>query len=88
MIGETFDSVCQIAHTLFGILCVVLAAYLFGSPLGGWSALFIWSVVKEFWYDINYESPSDSGGWLGSLKDFGFYNLGAAIGYVTTLMHA
>jgi hypothetical protein len=87
MIGETFNSVCQIAHTLFGILCVLLASYFFDAPFCGFGVLLVWSIAKEFWYDIKYEAPDISGGWVGSLEDFGFYNLGGSVGLILAVLH-
>lgn len=88
MIGETFDSVCQIAHTLAGTLIVVLAAYFFGAPLAGVGLMLAWAIPKEFWYDLRYEPAAISGGLDGSATDFGFYCLGGGIGYGLAWLHS
>lgn len=87
MIGETFNSVCQIAHTLAGALIVVLAAFLFHDPLFGVIFAIVWAGLKEFWYDLAYEPLAISGGLAGSWEDFAFYLVGAGLGYGVAWLH-
>ncbi|HYT41502.1 MAG TPA: hypothetical protein VEP90_04105 [Methylomirabilota bacterium] len=83
----TFESVSQTAHALFGMLCVVVAAYFFSKPGYGATVVFIWSVGKEFWYDTNYEPPDISGGFWGDIRDFIWYNVGSTMGYGVWWLH-
>lgn len=76
-----YDQIGQVAHTLAGILVVLGPNALFGSRfMWAWVlALIIFAAVKEFWYDVNYESSDERGnGW----EDFGFYIIGEVIGLV------
>ncbi|HYT43509.1 MAG TPA: hypothetical protein VEP90_14315 [Methylomirabilota bacterium] len=86
-IDNAFEMTAQFAHALFGVLCVVITAYLFNNPYYGYSVLFIWALGKEFWYDPNYETPEISGGWAGNVRDFMWYNVGAALGYGVWWLH-
>lgn len=46
------------------------------------------AAVKEFWYDLRYETDdaAGSGGVTGSIEDFSFYCLGLLIAVILTLL--
>ena len=79
---KEFDFVCQNAHMLFGAIVVIVWGYFFGPHDVLWAALAfsVYAAGKEFWYDMKYETPADSGGIAGSLKDFCYYNIGGVAG--------
>lgn len=71
----SFDTVSQSAH-FFSAAFVVHVFH--GNP---WAiaAVVVACAVKEFWYDYKYESAEVRG---SSLKDFVFYMIGAAAGWL------
>jgi len=73
-------------------MCHVLLAYsmivTMGPPHKWWLVSFIslLSAVKEFWYDMHYETPEVSGGWKGGLLDFSFYQVGIILSLIRFLL--
>jgi hypothetical protein len=76
------------AHALAGYGVMLTAGYLKKGLLVHlivWFLLFVYTVVKEFWYDAKYEVPLQT--LEGSLTDFKWYHVGAAVGMaVITLL--
>jgi hypothetical protein len=75
--AEAFDY----AHAMTGAL-IVSWGCLLGSWHGAlWAALgtFLFGCWKEFWWDIHYETPALSGGYLGGLRDLAGYVVGSAL---------
>ena len=71
----------QIGHFL-GAYAAVLTLFVF--HVHYWlyiSAIGVttWAIIKEFWYDENYEDPTVRG---SSATDFTFYMIGLAIGII------
>jgi hypothetical protein len=87
-VNSAFETTSQIAHWLTGALVVVLFAWYFNKPGYGATLVFLWSVGKEFWWDMKYETADVSGGFWGSFRDFVFYNIGIAGGYGFWYLHA
>jgi hypothetical protein len=81
---KEFNSVSQIAHTLGGAFAMVCGSYLFGPwSLFDIAPLFVlYAGIKEFWYDVRYESKAVRG---SSLEDFLFYLFGMVIGIAIVL---
>ncbi len=65
----------QIGH-FFGAYSIVITAYMILGPHWFYVAiaLFLYAVVKEFWWDMVYELPKQT--WGDSIMDFVFYMLG------------
>lgn len=80
--AKDYDFVCQNAHMLFGAIVVITWAYFFGSDDVLWAgiAFSVYAAGKEFWYDVNYETPNVSGGTSGSMRDFCYYIVGVVAG--------
>ncbi len=76
----------QVGHSLGGY-AVITTSILFSMATGtGCVPTIIVTVlgvaaaaVKEFWYDMKFELPKQT--WTDSLMDFGFYMLGALVGW-------
>lgn len=93
MIDLSLDELAQGLHVALGALFVTFPlawvwthpvltdrglwwsdhAQVLGSGVGVFFAL-----VKEFWFDVHYEDPQTSGGYIGGLKDFVYYCVGIA----------
>ena len=74
LINPTYDQLAQYAH----FFSAFSAALLFG-----WYAIgvvVIYAVIKEFWFDLKYETPEVSGGFSGGMMDATFLILGAVCG--------
>jgi len=72
------DSVAQGLHVALGALFITLPvcwdwhmAQAKGTVIG-----LTYALLKEFWFDLRYESPETSGGFDGSFRDFCFYVVG------------
>ena len=78
MINLSMDNVTQGLHVALGALGVFLPvakAWSHGQLIGS-LVMIGFAVIKEFWFDINYETPETSGSWSGGLRDFSFYIVG------------
>lgn len=81
--NPTYDNLAQTAHALAGYAIVLTASQFGGKPPIVVGGLFVvYAAVKEFWFDIHYETPEVSGGWSGGVKDFAFYMVGLAAGLI------
>ena len=68
------------AHFFTG-LAAASWGFILGGQAGAAGALILVVLLaawKEFWWDIRYEPPQLSGGYLGGLRDFSGYLGGAA----------
>jgi hypothetical protein len=45
-----------------------------------------YAAIKEFIFDIKFETYETSGGWIGGLKDFSFYVVGLAAAWVVLIV--
>lgn len=79
----SYEFVCQAAHLFFAAFVMLASTRIFGATdrvvevtaaIGAIAA-----AVKEFWYDLHFESPETSGGFYGSNRDFAFYLLGLLV---------
>jgi hypothetical protein len=77
----TFNSVSQGLHTCLGTIAVLLPTLKDFPPWIGAVAILSYAAVKEFWFDVYYETPEQSGGRLGDVEDFSFYAIGVAAAY-------
>lgn len=80
MISLSSEELAQGLHAALGALFVLLPVAMgfhHGTMVGN-SAGILFSAVKEFWFDIHYETPETSGGLKGGIKDFSFYLAGMA----------
>lgn len=84
MITLSEKSVTQGLHTALGALFVFVpvAKHWPHTPWIGGVACLAWAIPKEFWFDIKFEDPHTSGGWVGGARDFAFYVVGAAAAYL------
>jgi hypothetical protein len=88
-ISYTADDLAQMGHVLAGMLIVLGGTFLLRRlpafiklrhfilfPAG---AAIIFAAIKEFWFDIHFETPATM---KSGLKDFSFYmiGVGAALG--------
>jgi len=78
---KEFDLVAQNAHVLAGALAVLGSIALWGpsSKLPATVMMIAFAAIKEFWYDQQYESPEVRG---SNLRDFTFYCVGIAFGWI------
>lgn len=70
-----FDWLAQKAHFLAGTTSVFLGYLLHqmrGALICG-GLLILFALIKEFWYDQNYEDPEERG---SNLRDFMYYFVG------------
>lgn len=75
--NPTYNQLAQAAHA--GVAAtLVLSAGLFGYQYWVTALIFGYGLVKEFWFDLDYERPEVSGGFVGGLIDFTFYCVGLA----------
>lgn len=75
----SFNFVCQMTHWSFAAFLTLTVARLAPSAIGAYIVLAICAAaIKEFWYDLKYETPDamGSGGIKGSIEDFTFYMIG------------
>jgi hypothetical protein len=86
MTNDQFDNmVAQIAHAS-AAYAVTVTFYVFGiSMIYPILSIVAFAALKEFWYDIKYESPEESGGVPGSIKDFIFYLLGLTLALLVVI---
>lgn len=66
------------AHALGGYAVMMTVGYLthsFTLRLIAWALLLLYTIVKEFWYDARYETPTQ--GFQGGLTDLKWYHVGA-----------
>jgi len=62
--NPTSDNLAQTAHALAGYGIALTAARFGTVPLLVVAGLFIaYAAIKEFWFDMHYETPEVSGGW-------------------------
>jgi hypothetical protein len=81
--NPTSDNLAQTAHALAGYGIALTAARFGTVPLLVVAGLFIaYAAIKEFWFDMHYETPEVSGGWSGGVKDFSFYMVGLVAGLI------
>ena len=77
------DAWAQASHLCGGALAVALPAAMLpgfvGAPFVGFGAILIFAAVKEFWWDLRHETPTESGGIGGGWEDFSHYCMGAVI---------
>lgn len=76
-------------HACLGALAILIPAFFWGpvSLLPAALAINVFAGVKEFWYDLKYETPATSGGLVGGLEDFAGYELGAVIAAGLVFLH-
>jgi hypothetical protein len=77
---DQFDNlVAQIAHAS-AAYAITITFYVFGISIFYPIPIVIaFAAVKEFWWDIRYETEGESGGVVGGVEDFTFYVVGLAI---------
>ncbi len=74
-------------HTLGGYAVMLTVGFLTSSllvRLAAWGALLLYTVLKEFWYDTQFEIPVQT--FNGALTDFKWYHVGAAVGMVVVTL--
>lgn len=78
MIALNNDELANGLHVALGALFVTFPvcwhwphAQLWGSGAG-----VLYAAVKEFWWDLRYETQDTSGGWWGGCEDFCGYVVG------------
>ncbi len=78
MISLSEDNVTQGLHAALGALFVMVpVAMAWHHPKAiGTGVGIIFAAIKEFWFDIHFETPETSGGWSGGVRDFSFYIIG------------
>lgn len=78
------DVTAQFSHALGGAFFVVAVGVIFGkcSTLYAFVLVAAGAAIKEFYWDYNFESPTDRG---SDLEDFSFYMLGAFVGFLVNL---
>lgn len=77
------DVKSKTAHALAGYGVMLTTGFLVKGlfvHLFVWGLLFVYTIVKEFWYDAKYEVPPQT--FEGGLIDFKWYHVGAAVGMV------
>ena len=87
MIDLTMDEVAIGLHISLGVNFVMIPVALAWDHGLFWGnvACLIYALFKEFLFDILFEAPETSGGWLGGVKDFAGYIAGACI--ANALLH-
>ena len=71
----------NVVHVCLGALAILITV-LFGGQHAQWYAVagvLVFAAVKEFWWDIHYETPVTSGGYKGGFTDFMGYVTGLAV---------
>lgn len=76
--GSGFRNLVNGIHVSLGANFVLLASA-FGHVQIGVLMCVAYGLVKEFVFDILFETPETSGGFLGGVKDFVGYIAGAAL---------
>ncbi len=78
MVDLSEDELAQGLHVALGAIFILLPvcwqwhmAQAKGTIIG-----LAYAFIKEFWWDLKYESLETSGGWEGSFRDFCFYVVG------------
>ncbi len=69
------------AHTLGGYSVMLTVGFLTSSltvRLAVWAALLLYTIVKEFGYDTQFEIPAQT--LVGAFTDLKWYHVGAAVG--------
>lgn len=85
--NPTYNMLAQIGHTLAGFSAVTYASRFGTTPMRVVSALVMGvAAIKEFWFDMKYETAEVSGGLDGGLEDFGFYSLGVLLGILGSVL--
>lgn len=74
-----YNVLAQKAHFLAGIVAVFASQIFFHNRNYGAVAIILFALVKEFWYDENYETPEIRG---SSAQDFLFYFIGAVFAWI------
>lgn len=81
----------QFGHSLGACLLVTFTTLMSISLGGRWPAVIvvvilgvIAAAVKEFWYDMKFELPTQT--WWDSIEDFLFYMLGLTVGVGVTAL--
>ncbi len=81
-ISISIDTLAQGLHVALGALFVLLPASLCDRQLRvglyGALAAIVFVAVKEFWFDLHYETPATSGGLDGGIRDAACYGVGTA----------
>lgn len=77
-----FNFVSQMAHWLASAFATLAVAHLFGAHALMWFVPcgIAAAAVKEFWYDLRFETPAVSGEIDGGVEDFAFYVIGFVVG--------
>jgi hypothetical protein len=76
--NPTYNELAQTAHFFAAFVIAHIAAHVFG-----WYALVGivgYALVKEFWFDLKYETQEVSGGIRGGIMDAAFLIAGAICG--------
>ncbi len=78
----------QIAHVLGGYGIILTAAFLWGHVAAVIAAVLLtaYAAVKEFWYDLKYETDPVQN-WKDSLLDFSMYMVGMTSGLLLVFLH-
>lgn len=78
----SFNFVSQMAHLFCAAFLTLAVAEKTPTSLRAfvWGAIAL-AAVKEFWWDLTYETPdaAGSGGIMGSIEDFAFYMAGIVL---------
>jgi hypothetical protein len=78
MIDLSINEVAQGLHAALGALFITFPVAM-GIPhaeLWGGGVGVLYAAIKEFWFDLNFETVESSGGFAGSVEDFVFYLIG------------
>lgn len=88
MISLSKDVLADGLHVALGALFVTFPVgwgihhpQLWGSGMG-----IVFGIVKEFWFDLKYETPETSGGVSGGIMDFAGYVAGIVIANLMLLI--
>ena len=77
-IDLSINEVAQGLHAALGALFITfpVAMGLAHAELWGAGVGVLYAAIKEFWFDLNFETLEASGGLPGSVEDFVFYLVG------------
>lgn len=82
------NAIAQTAHFFIASTIILGAAAIGRHTMIPSIAIVCYGILKEFVWDLKFETPEVSGGLLGGLQDFAFYILGMAAANAIVLAHA
>lgn len=82
--NPTYNQLAQIAHVaaFYGIALTLMIFH----PTWRWEVQGIgiaYGLLKEFWFDLRYETTEISGEFVGGLTDFSFLMIGLGLADIT-----